>query len=129
MQERHLYEYAIVRWVPQVERDEFINIGVIVYCSGKKYLSARFELDQDRLRAFHKSFGADELQQHVDAIKNICAGDSEGGPIAALDAPSRFRWLTAVRSTVVQTSRVHPGYCFSPDETLDKIFKQQVSLD
>ncbi|MES2826978.1 MAG: DUF3037 domain-containing protein [Bacteroidota bacterium] len=128
MQEQHLYEYAVIRWVPQVERDEFINIGVIMYCAKQKFLKAVFYIDAPRLVSFNKLLDAEDLRLHVDAIGHICSGSKLGGPIAALDAPSRFRWLTAMRSTTIQTSRVHPGYCCNPDETIDRLFKQLVLL-
>jgi hypothetical protein len=128
MQEQHLFEYAVIRWVPQVERDEFVNIGVILYCSRKKDLSMTYHLDTSRLAAFNPLFDFQELELHLTALQNICAGAKIGGPIADLDAASRFRWLTAVRSTTIQTSRVHPGYCFSPQDTLRKLYKQLVLL-
>ena len=128
MQERQLFEYAVVRWVPQVERDEFINIGVILYCAKEKFLRVLFHLDESRLSAFNSSFDREELICHLNAINNICCANEQGGPIAKFDAASRFRWLTAMRSTTVQTSRVHPGYTVNSVETLNKIFKQQVLL-
>jgi len=128
MQEQHLYEYAVIRWVPQVERDEFINVGVILYCARKKALEMCYHLDLPRLIAFNPLFEQEDLVQHLNAFKGICAGSKEGGPIAQLDAPSRFRWLTATRSTTIQTSRVHPGYCFSPQEMLLKLHQQMVLL-
>jgi hypothetical protein len=128
MQEQHLFEYAVIRWVPQVERDEFVNIGVILFCAKQKVLSMNYQLDKLRLSAFNPLFDQEELEVHLTAFKNICAGIKIGGPIAELDAASRFRWLTAMRSTIIQTSRVHPGYCCSPEDTLLKLQKQMVSL-
>jgi hypothetical protein len=128
MQEQHLFEYAVIRWVPQVERDEFVNIGVILYCSKHKDLSMVYHLEPSRLAAFNQLFDMQELQLHLTAFQDICAGSKMGGPIAELDAASRFRWLTAVRSTTIQTSRVHPGYCHSPQDTLTKLYKQLVLL-
>ena len=128
MQERHLFEYAVIRWVPQVERDEFVNIGVILFCSRKKVLSMLYHLDSSRLAAFNPSYDAVELGQHLLALQNICAGSIGAGPIAELDLASRFRWLTAMRSTIIQTSRVHPGYCLSPEETILKLQQQLVLL-
>ncbi len=128
MQEQQLYEYAVIRWVPQVERDEFVNIGVIIYCSKYKYLKVVYELDYKRLFSFNSLYNKLELAPHLEAIDFICNGNSSGGPIALLDAASRFRWLTATRSTTIQTSKVHPGFCLNPDETLDKLYKQLVLL-
>lgn len=128
MQEQLLYEYAVIRWVPQVERDEFVNIGVILYCAKKKALNMVYHLDHERLTAFNPIFDYQELDLHLLAFKNICSGIKLGGPIADLDAASRFRWLTALRSTTIQTSRIHPGYCCSPEDTLTKLYHQMVLL-
>lgn len=128
MQEQNLYEYAVVRWVPQVERDEFVNIGVILYCAKMKSLDMVYHLDHARLTAFNPIFDFKELALHLTAFKNICSGLKVGGPIADLDAASRFRWLTALRSTTIQTSRIHPGYCCSPENTLMKLHQQMVLL-
>ncbi|MEJ7559712.1 MAG: DUF3037 domain-containing protein [Pedobacter sp.] len=128
MQEQHLYEYAVIRWVPQVERDEFVNIGIILYCSRKKQLYMNYHLDNARLAAFNSLFDFEELEAHLIAFQNICAGLKTGGPIADLDPASRFRWLTAIRSTTIQTSRVHPGYCNQPEHTLIKLHNQLVLL-
>ena len=128
MQEQHLFEYAVIRWVPQVERDEFVNIGVILYCARGKALQMSFHLDVARLSVFNPLFDEAELNRHLSAFQAICDGQSIGGPIALLDAPSRFRWLTAIRSTTIQTSRVHPGYCVNPQETLKKLHRQLVLL-
>lgn len=128
MQEQLLYEYAVIRWVPQVERDEFINIGVILYCAKKKVIDMIYHLDSKRLAAFNPLFDFMELDLHLSAFKNICSGLKVGGPIADLDAASRFRWLTALRSTTIQTSRIHPGFCCSPEDTLTKLYQQMVLL-
>lgn len=128
MQEQHLYEYAVIRWVPQVERDEFVNVGVILYCAKQKYLHAIYQVDKERLVKFNPLFDEADVKLHLDAIVNICDGNKHGGPIAALDSASRFRWLTAMRSTTIQTSRVHPGYCCNPGGTTEKLFKQLVLL-
>src|SRR6478609_2861339 len=101
MQDNHLFEYAIIRVVPRVEREEFLNVGVILYCAKENFLHAKFEINQAKLAAF------------------VCEGEESGGEIAKLPISQRFRWLTAVRSTVVQTSPVHPGLCTNASETLE----------
>jgi hypothetical protein len=126
MQQKHLFEYAVIRVVPRVEREEFLNIGVILYCAKLKFLQARYQLDEARLAAFSGNIDLSELTEHVCSMERICTGDETAGPIGKLDMASRFRWLTATRSTIVQTSKVHPGFCDGPLETLEKLFGQLV---
>jgi hypothetical protein len=126
MQEKDLFEYAVIRVVPRVEREEFINVGVILYCPRQKFLQALFHIDEQRLRTFCAEADPDEIRTHLEAIERICKGAKEAGPIGLLDMPSRFRWLTAMRSTVVQTSRVHPGFSSNAEETLQRLYREQV---
>jgi hypothetical protein len=126
MQDNHLFEYAIIRVVPRVEREEFLNVGVILYCKSKQFLQTVFTLDASRLLALYPELDIDEVQRHLHAFEQISLGNKEAGPIAALDIASRFRWLTARRSTVVQTSVVHPGLCKEASETLERLHKQLV---
>ncbi len=126
MQEKHLFEYAVIRIVPRVEREEFLNVGVIMYASKPKFLQVMFELNEERLRTFADMPDINNITAHLRSFERICMGVPDGGPIARLDMASRFRWLTATRSTIVQTSRVHPGFCTDPKETLEKLFKQLV---
>ena len=127
MQQKHLFEYAVIRVVPRVEREEFLNIGVILYCAKLKFLQAKYLLNEERLNAFSKDLDLAEVKEHVCAFERICRGEKDAGPIAKLDMASRFRWLTAARSTVLQTSKVHPGFCDDAGETLEKLFEQLVS--
>jgi len=110
MQEKHLFEYAIIRVVPRVEREEFLNVGVIIYCADQNFLQIKFELNQERLVAFSNELDIEELEKRLFAFEQICKGAEDGGPIGKLPVASRFRWLTATRRTVVQTSPVHPGF-------------------
>jgi hypothetical protein len=126
MQEKHLFEYAVIRVVPRVEREEFINVGVILYCSSKGFLKTMCLLHEERLKAFSSEVDIDELKDRLRAFERICKGRSEGGVIGQLAIASRFRWLTSARSTIVQTSQVHPGLCTDPQQTLDKLFEQLV---
>ena len=127
MQERRLFEYAVIRIVPRPEREEFVNAGVVLYCAARKFLDLRRALAAAKLRALDPEFNLEAIQQHLRAFEEICRGKNPDSPIARLDAASRFRWLTATRSTVLQTSRVHPGLCVEPDETLERLFQQLVS--
>lgn len=125
MQERTLFEYAVIRVVPRVEREEFINVGVILYCAKQKFLKCLFEIDAQRLLCFKCDLDRETILENLGAISLICKGEN-AGPIGQLDLASRFRWLTATRSTVVQCSKVHPGFCIDANETLDKLFSQLV---
>lgn len=126
MQERHLFEYAIIRVVPRVEREEFINVGVIIYCADENFLKTKFALHKEKLLALCNDLDLEELNKRLLAFEQICIGAADGGPIAKLPLASRFRWLTATRSTVVQTSPVHPGLCNNADETLKKLYDELV---
>lgn len=126
MQDRFLYEYAILRIVPRVEREEFINIGVVVYCSKLKFLKSAVHLNEQKLKSIFADLDIENLRDHVNSFQQICNGEQFAGTIAAMDMPSRFRWLTATRSTILQTSKVHPGFCFDPSTTVDDILKEFV---
>ena len=122
----NLFEYAVIRVVPQVEREEFLNVGVILYCPSKKFLQCLCAVDETRLCSFSNRTDIEEIKAHLHSFAQICEGSKDGGPIAQLDMPSRFRWLTATRSTVVQTSKVHPGLSEDPAKTLEKLYVEQV---
>ncbi|MGZ8517190.1 MAG: DUF3037 domain-containing protein [Chitinophagaceae bacterium] len=126
MQENHLFEYAVVRVVPRVEREEFLNVGVILYSRKQNFLQALFKLDESKLKNFSDSLDVEEVKEHLLSFERICNGSADSGPIGQLDTASRFRWLTATRSTVVQTSKVHPGFCNDPAEAIQKLFTQLV---
>ncbi len=126
MQGRHLFEYAVMRVVPHVEREEFVNVGVILYCHDLKFLDTRMTLNASRIRAFCEEIDLDEVQAHMTSFHQICTGGKEAGRIGALPMRERFRWLTASRSTILQTSPVHPGMLENPGEMLDRLFEQLV---
>lgn len=126
MQEKHLFEYAVIRVVPRVEREEFLNVGVILYCRSLGFLQTVYELNEQRLLAFAKDLDIQELKERLQAFERICKGRSEGGPIGQMSVAERFRWLTATRSTVVQTSAVHPGLCTDAQEMLNHLHAQLV---
>ena len=126
MQDNHLFEYAVIRIVPRVEREEFVNAGVILYCRDLQFLQIKYTLPDARIKALCDHCDVEELQAHLQAFKKISAGDPQGGAIGKLDIASRFRWLTATRSTVVQTSKVHPGLCHDPAEMLERLYAQLV---
>jgi hypothetical protein len=118
------FDYVIVRVVPRVERQEFINAGIIVFCLEKRYLEARIHLDERRLKSLWPDTDIEVVRDHLAAIPRICAGDSAAGPIATLSQRERFHWLISERSTIIQTSPVHSGLCESTDGLLDRLEKQ-----
>lgn len=126
MQEPHLFEYAVIRVVPHVEREEFLNVGVILYCGSEKFLRCITRIDEERLRVLCAKLDIDELQGYIRSFERICAGGRDAGPIGMLSIAERFRWLTSPRSTMVQTSRVHPGLCTNAEETLQRLYQQLV---
>jgi hypothetical protein len=125
MQGRTPFDYAIIRLVPKVERQEFLNVGVILYCRAQQFLDMRYILDNSRLNAF-SSYDTAEAESYLRAFRLICLGKADGGPIAFLAPAERFRWLTAARSTIIQTSPVHPGLCTDAKNTLEKIYQDFV---
>jgi hypothetical protein len=117
----------LLRIVPRVERQEFINAGAVVYCPELHYLGARIHLDRERLKALWPEADVPLVEQHLDAVQRICDGDPQAGAIAKLSQRERFHWLTAPRSTIVQPSPVHTGVCESTDGVLDRLERQFLS--
>lgn len=120
------FEYAVIRLVPQVEREEFLNIGVILYCRKQKFLDMRYVLDETRIRAFSRNIDIEELQVYLSVMKSVCEGSAEKSPIHLLEKSERFRWLSAKRSSVIQMSAVHPGLTDDAQKTLDCLFEDLV---
>ena len=126
MQEDKLYEYAVVRLVPKVEREEFFNIGLVLFSKKEKYIRSEFYLCADKFKLMHSKLDFSEVQENLESFKKIVSGAKDGGPIAMLEIPERFRWLTAVRSSVIQTSRPHPGKSKDLDKTFERLFEELV---
>jgi hypothetical protein len=122
------FDYAAIRIVPRVERQEFINAGVVVFCLEKNYLAARVHLDETRLRALWPETDVELVRAHLAAIPRICAGDAAAGPMASLSPRERFHWLIAPRSTIIQPSPVHSGLCENPAELPERLAKQMLNL-
>jgi hypothetical protein len=120
------FDYAVIRVVPRVERGEFVNAGVIVSCPSKNYLKARVELDAERLAALDPGVDRDAVERHLAAILRICEGGAEAGPIGLLPQRARFHWLVAPRSTIIQTSPAHTGFCEDGDRMLEHLFGTMV---
>ena len=126
MQDRHLYEYAVIRVVPRVEREEFINAGVIIFCKRQKFIRVLFSINEARLLMLYPRLDTGQLQLNLESFERIARGARDGGPIAQLELAERFRWLTAIRSSVIQTSRPHPGLSHNLDITTQKLFEELV---
>jgi hypothetical protein len=126
MQDKHVFEYAVIRIVPKVEREEFINVGVILYCKEQKFLKAKFKLDEKKIHTLSIEIDLEEINDHLRSFDLICEGGKDSGPIGQLGIVERFRWLTATRSTVLQSSKVHPGFCDDAEKTIERLFTQMV---
>lgn len=118
------FDYTVIRVVPRVERQEFINAGVVVFCPEKRYLAARIHLDEQRLKALWPEVDVNVVRAHLDAVPLICAGDERAGPIAGLEQRERFHWLSSPRSTIIQPSPVHTGICEETDGILERLARQ-----
>lgn len=126
MQDKHLFEYARIYVMPRVERGEYLNVGVILFSRSAQFLKMKYYLDAERLRAFYLNIDLGLIQQYLQSFEWITNGDKRGGTMATLDKPSRFRWLTATRSTIIQVAEVHAGFCDNPDNALNKLFEELV---
>jgi hypothetical protein len=126
MPEKYLYEYAVIRLVPKVEREEFLNVGVILFSKQAKYIRVLYKLDAERLNAFDCELEIEEVEKNLQSFDKICCGKEEAGRFADWELADRFRWLTAVRSSSIQTSRPHNGFSADLDKTLERLFEEQV---
>ena len=126
MQDKNLYEYAIIRLVPLVERGEFINIGVILMAKAKDFLGMKYQLDAKKISALAKDIDIEMIKTYLNAWELVCDGHENGGKIGSLEIQVRFRWLTANRSTIIQSSPVHPGFCNDPEQELDRLMQKFV---
>jgi hypothetical protein len=121
------FDFATIRIVPRVERGEFINAGVILFCSEKKFLRAQVHFDEARIAALWPDYDGDLIHRHLGALSSIAEGKSDLSDIAGLPVSERFHWLVAPRSTVIQISPVHTGICESPEKALTDLFRQLVA--
>ncbi|SEJ74121.1 Protein of unknown function [Cyclobacterium xiamenense] len=126
MPEKHLYEYAIIRVVPRVEKEEFINVGVVLCSIQQQYLRCIAVLNEQKLKALDPETDPETIRKHLQAFIQVCEGKNANSPISKEPIASRFRWLTAVRSSIIQTSRPHPGISPNLDETVDALLKAYV---
>jgi hypothetical protein len=128
MPARSSFDYAIIRVVPEVERGERLNVGVVLICRQRRYLGLRLALDADRLRAFWPSIDVEAVNQQLDGLRRVAEGDPTAGPIARLSQAERFHWLVAPSSTIIQPSPAHSGLCEQPADALDELMARLVLL-
>lgn len=121
------YDYAVIRVAPRVEREEFINAGVILFSKARNFLGAEICLDENRLRALAPDADVELVRRHLHAIARICSGAEDAGPIARLSPRERFHWLVSPRSTIIQVSPVHAGLCDDPEAKVRELFRQMVA--
>ena len=122
-EERAPFAYATIRVVPRVEREEFVNVGVVLYSRPRQFLGVRTRLDRERLRVLWPDLDLEAVARQLEVIQLVAAGELGGGAIARLPAPERFGWLTAPASTVVQPGPVHAGLTADPQAALDDLFE------
>jgi hypothetical protein len=126
MQDKVTFEYAIIRLVPKVEREEFFNVGVILFSKRKKFLGIKYHINTDKLKALAPDLELEFLNTYLNAWELICEGKAAGGKIGEFETSDRFRWLAACRSTIIQSSKIHPGLCENPEAELEDIFNKYV---
>lgn len=126
MQDKVTFEYAVIKIVPKVEREEFFNVGVILFSKRKKFLAVKYLIDPKKLEVFSSEVAIEVLNNYLKAWDLICKGAPFGGAIGELELSDRFRWLAANRSTIIQTSKTHTGLCVDPEKKLEDIFTCQV---
>lgn len=120
------FEYAVLRVVPRVDREEFVNAGVVLFCLERRFLEARVELDRERILALHPGADLALIEEHALAVPRVAAGETGSGPIGRLSQRERFQWLVSPRSTVLQVSAVHSGLCESPERELEHLMDRMV---
>lgn len=126
MQEKHLYEYAVIRVVPRVEREEFLNVGIILFCKRAKFIKMLFVVEKSKIQLFSSELDLEQLQLNLESFQKVAHGLKNGGPIAQFELSERFRWLTALRSSAIQTSRPHSGFSNNLEHTTKRLFEEMV---
>ena len=126
MHEKHLYDYAVLRVVPKVEREEFVNVGLMLLCKRQKYLRIAYQIPTEKITAFCSEFDLEQVEINLASFVKICRGKADSGPIGTFAIEERFRWLTAVKSSSIQTSRPHSGFSSNLDATFEKLYTELV---
>lgn len=126
MHDRNLYEYAVIRYVPDVEREEFVNVGLLMMCKRRRWLRSRIAVNKNRIDGFASPHCINDIEEQLRTFVTVVNGDRSSGPIGELPVEERFRWLTAVKSASIQTSRPHPGLADNLDEEFERLFAKLV---
>ena len=126
MHDKHLYEYTVIRVVPRVEREEFVNVGLMLFCKRQKYLRIEYHLVPEKIKSICSEFDIEQLKENLDSFVKIGKGTKDGGPIAIFETSERFRWLSAIKSSSIQTSRPHSGFSLDLDATFNKLYAELV---
>ncbi|WP_312422835.1 DUF3037 domain-containing protein [Epilithonimonas sp.] len=126
MQEQKLYEYAVIRLVPKPEREEFFNVGLIMFSKREKFIQVKIHVCEEKFRVIRSKIDYEDVKKHLESFVSIAKGEKSAGSIAQLEIPERFRWLTAVKSSIIQTSRPHPGASNDLNKTFDRLFDELV---
>lgn len=126
MQDKVVYEYAVVRVVPKVEREEFVNIGLILFSKRKRFIKFDYIIHEEKIRAFCKEYDIEQLEENLQSFAKICSGAKDGGPIAQLEPDEKFRWITAIKSSSIQSSRPHPGFSDDLEKTFTRLYEELV---
>lgn len=126
MKEKFVYEYAVIRYVPRIEREEFVNVGLLMMCKRLKWIKAEILIDRAKLGVFDCAHAPEEIEYQLNDYVNVAVGDASAGPMAGLPVEERFRWLSAVKSACLATSRPHPGLTSDPEATFERLFSELV---
>ena len=126
MQDKVVYEYAVIRVVPKIEREEFVNIGLILFSKRKRFIKFDYIIHEEKIKAFCNDFDIEQLEQNLQSFAKICSGAKDGGPIAQLEADEKFRWITAIKSSSIQSSRPHPGFSDDLEKTFTRLYEELV---
>ena len=126
MQDKVVYEYAVIRVVPKVEREEFINVGLILFSKRRRFIRFEYQIPEAKIQAFCQEFDLTQVKENLESFAKICSGAKDGGPIAQLEADEKFRWITAIKSSSIQSSRPHPGFSTDLNTTFDKLYEELV---
>jgi hypothetical protein len=126
MQEQHLYEYAMIRVIPNLAREEFLNVGIVVFSKKAKFIKVLWAINEDKTKLLSDELDLDQIRLNLACFQKVALGDHEGGAIAQFDITSRFRWLTATRSSAIQISKTHAGLSFDLEQTTHRLFEELV---